>query len=122
MCAATCSRTPRATAPPTKIERCLAIDPARRYRNAEAVAAALKRRAEIIRQKTILYAGLVAPILLLLILGALGWWQTSKTLSESRKALKEQAMKSYITNPNISVLIEAAEMLIPALEEPCLQA
>jgi hypothetical protein len=33
-----------------------------------------------------------------------------------------EAMKSYIATPNTSVLIEAAEMLIPALEEPCLHA
>jgi eukaryotic-like serine/threonine-protein kinase len=84
------------------IERCLAFEPAQRYRSAEAVVDALDRRQRRRRQRIILYAGLVVPVLLLLILGFLGWWRASSTLKTAERNLEDQAMKSYTNSAKLA--------------------
>jgi serine/threonine protein kinase len=84
------------------IDRCLAVDPARRYRTAEAIVAALDQRQRRRRQRTIVYAGLVVPILLLLLLGGLGWRQASAALDASEQNLEKQAMKSYANSARLA--------------------
>ena len=84
------------------IERRLSIDPTKRYASAEAVVAALNHRDRKRRQRPILVAGLVVPLLLLGTLGLLGWWKATSVLATSRANLEKEAMKSYSVSAKLA--------------------
>jgi hypothetical protein len=77
------------------LERCLAVDPGQRFRSAGAVVAALDRRQRTRRQQAILYAGLLVPVALLIMLGTLGFVEAQGALAKAKDSLIKQAKDSY---------------------------
>ncbi len=76
------------------VDRCLVVEPDQRFHDAGAVLEALERRQRILRHRPVLLFGLLAPVLLLLGLGALGRWVLKDTLERSEAALVAQMQSS----------------------------
>jgi hypothetical protein len=74
------------------VSRCLEADPERRFHDANAILEALKRRELRRRQRPLLVFGLAAPVLLLVVLGGLGWVQASSALTSFRASQEAQVM------------------------------
>jgi hypothetical protein len=69
------------------IDECLELEPNRRPSSADAVLRALDRRRVRRRQRPLLAAGIVAPLVILLAMSALGWFVASGQIEESEKML-----------------------------------
>jgi hypothetical protein len=76
------------------IERCLEVDPEKRFRDAGAILDALKARERQHRQRPLLVFGFAAPLLLMLVMSTLGLWEAMRTLRSSRRALERQLQES----------------------------
>jgi hypothetical protein len=76
------------------LDRCLELDPAKRYRDAGQVLDALDRRERKLRQRPmLLFAGLV-PLILLMVMTALGLWMLNRSFQKAQKALEAQLWES----------------------------
>jgi hypothetical protein len=84
------------------LERCLAVDPAKRFPNAEAVVDALDRRDRSRRHAAILRVGVLGPILLLLTLAGLGWWEADAAVKNSQRDLEQQAVTNYTVSAKLA--------------------
>jgi hypothetical protein len=76
------------------LDRCLEVDPAKRFTDAAAVLAALERRDRQRKQRPLLLFGVLAPILLLCVMAAFSFWQGLTALDNSRQALTTQLLDS----------------------------
>lgn len=76
------------------IDRCLAVNPARRFPNAQAILAALDARALRRARRPLLVMGALAPILLLLLMGYLIRTELLAAVDKSTGALIEEARVS----------------------------
>ncbi len=80
------------------IERCLEVDPEKRFRDAGAILDALRTRERQHRQRPLLVFGFAAPLLLMLVMSGLGAWEALHTLDTSRHALERQLQESDLVN------------------------
>lgn len=76
------------------LERCLAIDPAARYPNVQAVLDALDARAKWRARRPLLLLGAFGPVVLLLSMGALLGWSYARLMHNADEFLVERALKS----------------------------
>src|SRR5262249_54290111 len=84
------------------IDGCLDLDPEKRYRDAGAVLDALDRREVWRRRRPLLWFGLLAPLLFLLLMGAGGWLMAQSALEKSQRALVEQLRRDEQVTANLA--------------------
>lgn len=83
------------------IDRCLSLHPHQRYSDAGAVLEALERRKKMLRLKPFLVFGILAPIVLLVVLGIFAKWTVTKVLTTSEQTLTEQWQQNAMTNAQL---------------------
>jgi hypothetical protein len=76
------------------IDRCLALNPAKRYPNVQAVLAALDARKAQRARRPMMVVGAVGPALLLGIVTLFAWHGFSAAVERSERALTDRALKS----------------------------
>jgi eukaryotic-like serine/threonine-protein kinase len=76
------------------VERCLALDPERRYRNADAVLEALNRRYREKQRRPLLWYGLLAPFVLMLLVGGLTYLGVRDVLAERRRQEADHVLET----------------------------
>jgi hypothetical protein len=76
------------------VERCLEIDPTRRFHDAGAVLEALDRRERGRRRRPVLVCGLLAPLLILLAMTGLAWWTGRQEIAGASEQLAQQLQES----------------------------
>ena len=76
------------------IERCLAVNPARRFANVQAVLGALEARAMQHARRPLLVFGVLGPALLLLIMSAYAWNVFNTVMHDSDRQLTLRALES----------------------------
>lgn len=76
------------------IDRCLAVDPNDRYPNVQSVLDALQQRQEARERLPLMMLGIVAPVLLLFIMGLFGWRAYQRAIVDSDKAIITRAQES----------------------------
>ena len=76
------------------VDRCLAVNPARRYANAQLVLDALETRDRARRRRPLLVLGLVGPVLLLAIMILFSWRAFTGAVGRSEQMVKEQAYRA----------------------------
>ncbi len=76
------------------VDRCLAVDPQRRFPNVQAVIDALEDRAERLARRPMMVLGAVGPALLLAVVAWFAWAGFSATLWQSNDALTARALES----------------------------
>ncbi len=76
------------------IDRCLAIDPRKRYPNPQAVVDALQLRAMRRARRPLLVLGALGPALLLLVMGLFAWASFDVAIGETTSALTHRALES----------------------------
>jgi serine/threonine protein kinase len=74
------------------ISRCLEVEPDKRFHDANAILEALKRRDWRRQQRPLLIFGLLAPLLLLVSLGVLGWYRAEAAVAEFRTKHENQVL------------------------------
>jgi hypothetical protein len=75
------------------IDRCLELDPAHRLLDAGAVLTALRRREHWNRHRPLLFFGLAAPLLLLVVMTAVGLAAGESAIDQSRSALTRNLLQ-----------------------------
>jgi hypothetical protein len=83
------------------IDRCLAISPDERPRDAAAVLAELDRIERSKRRRPYLYMAVAAPVLLLLFLAGLGFWEAEWQIGQSGAMLEKQLGESDLTGARL---------------------
>jgi hypothetical protein len=76
------------------IDRCLEIDPERRFRDAGAVLAALEQRERRRRQRPLVLFGTFAPVVLLLCMAGLAIWGAESFVAQCQESLVARLEKS----------------------------
>jgi eukaryotic-like serine/threonine-protein kinase len=76
------------------VDRCLAVNPARRYANAQLVLDALETRDRARSRRPLLILGLVGPILLLTVMILFSWRAFTGAVGRSEQMVKEQAHRA----------------------------
>ena len=76
------------------IDRCLAVDPEDRYPNIQAVIDALDEREARRARRPLLVLGLIAPALLMIVMGLAAWRGVATALNHSDDALTLRALES----------------------------
>lgn len=76
------------------VDRCLAVNPDRRYANAQVVLDALAARDRARRRRPLLILGLVGPLLLLAIMILFSWRAFTAAVGRSEQMVKEQAYRA----------------------------
>jgi hypothetical protein len=76
------------------IDRCLAVDPAQRFANAQLVLDALETRDRVHSRRPLLILGLVGPLLLLAIMISFSWRAFAAAVSRSEQMVQEQAHRA----------------------------
>jgi hypothetical protein len=93
------------------IDRCLAVDPAKRYRDAAAVLAALDRRAQSVRRQPVLVFGLIAPLLLLLTMAVNAFVLSREALAQSERAVTSQLRANSLINARLMANMVEQQLL-----------
>jgi hypothetical protein len=83
------------------IDRCLEVDPDRRFRDAGHVLAALERRERRLRHRPVLAFAAAASVVLLLVVAGLGLWLNNGSVREAEQALTEQVQKSDLARAEL---------------------
>lgn len=78
------------------VDRCLELDPEKRFRDAQAVLVALRRRDRHRRQRSLVAFGMLVPVLLVLLLGLVAWGFTNRIVNETQAALLEETTRGDI--------------------------
>jgi serine/threonine protein kinase len=76
------------------VDRCLAVDPNKRYPNVQAVLAALDAREAQLARRPMMILGAVGPVLLLSVVSLFAWWGFNEALDQSKEALTRRALES----------------------------
>ncbi len=76
------------------LERCLAVDPQKRFPNVQAVLDALRARAARRARRPLVIFGALGPVLLLLVVGVFAWRGFASAVSQSEEALVARALES----------------------------
>jgi len=76
------------------VDRCLAVDPDRRYSNMQEVLDALDDRASRLARRPMMVLGAIGPALLLAVVSWFAWQGFSTAVRESNKALTDRALAS----------------------------
>jgi hypothetical protein len=76
------------------VDRCLAVNPSRRYANPQLVLDALETRDRTRRRRPLLILGLVGPVLLLAIMILFSWRAFTGAVGRSEQMVKEQAYRA----------------------------
>lgn len=76
------------------VDRCLELDPARRYPNAQAVLDALESRERYLTRRPLLFIGILVPIILLLVFGTLGHYAFSAVVRSAQDTIIDRALES----------------------------
>lgn len=76
------------------IERCIAIDPQRRYSSIQSVLLALRQRRETIARRPLVLLGLVGPLLLFGVISAFGWTAYQRAVHDTDHAIRSKAVES----------------------------
>lgn len=76
------------------VERCLRIDPTRRFPNAQAVLDTLGERAARRARRPLLFLGLVGPLLFIVLASIFAWRSFSTAVDRSREAISTRALES----------------------------
>jgi serine/threonine protein kinase len=76
------------------VDRCLAVDPKHRYRNAQSVLYALDAREARRAQRPLLLLGLLGPALVVLVMGLVGSYLLQTTLATARNELLDRSHES----------------------------
>ena len=79
------------------IDRCLERDPRRRFANVEAVLQALDRRELQRARRPLVALGIIAPLLLLAVGGAVAWSSFTEAVQSSNSLLRQQALRNNRT-------------------------
>lgn len=79
------------------ISRCLEVNPDERFHDANAILEALHRREWNRRQRPLLLFGLLAPLLILLMLGLIGWSQARTSAADFRASQERQVREDCKT-------------------------
>jgi serine/threonine protein kinase len=101
------------------IDRCLEVDPQRRFRDAGAVLEALARRDRAQRRRPLLLFGLAAPLLLVLVMTALGYWSARRQIDNTAEQLEHQLQESDRLGARLvaSVIQESMQDRIELMQE-----
>lgn len=83
------------------VDRCLAPDPAKRYANAQGVAAALAARARYRAVRPVIGLGLILPAVLLAVLAPLGVQAMNRTVESVERNLAERALVSDLVTAKL---------------------
>jgi hypothetical protein len=97
------------------IDRCLEVDARRRYPGARAVQDALERRELRLRQRPWLAFALVAPLLLLLAIGAAGRMSALNAVDRARQQQVEQLIQSDMATARL--LAEAVDQRLLTFQQ-----
>ena len=92
------------------IDRCLAVDPAKRFPNVQAVLDALQARQLRRQRRPMLLVGAVGPVLLLLVVGFFAWQGAAAALHRSEEALVQRALESNKFAAQYAARTTAAEV------------
>lgn len=78
------------------LDRCLATDPEQRFQSVDQVLDALRARERWRTQRLVLAAGILGPLLLILTLGALGWWAWNETSEQAERQMVDLALETNL--------------------------
>ncbi|MDW8037901.1 MAG: serine/threonine protein kinase [Thermoguttaceae bacterium] len=92
------------------IDRCLAVDPEKRFPNVQAVLDALYARQLRRQRRPMLLVGAVGPVLLLLVVGFFAWQGATAALQRSEEALIQRALESNKFAAQYAARTTAAEV------------
>ena len=84
------------------IDSCLELDPKKRLSNAESILHALKRRHDRIRQRPMMVAGVVAPLLILALMSLTGFALFRGELRESERTLISRTLEGDIATAQLA--------------------
>lgn len=83
------------------VDRCLEIDPEKRFRDAQAVLIALRRRDRHRRQRSFIAFGMLAPVALVLLMGLVAWRFTSRMLDETQEVLLAESISGDLVSAQL---------------------
>ncbi len=92
------------------IDRCLAVDPQKRFPNVQAVLDALQARQLRRQRRPMLVVGAAGPVLLLLVVGFFAWQGATAALQRSEEALIQRALESNKFAAQYAARTTAAEV------------
>ncbi|MFO1022402.1 MAG: serine/threonine protein kinase [Planctomycetales bacterium] len=76
------------------VDRCLELDPKRRYPNAQAVLDALDARERFLTRRPLLFIGILLPVVLLFVFGTLGHYAFNAAVRSAQETLIDRALES----------------------------
>ncbi len=76
------------------VDRCLELDPEKRFRDAQAVLNAIRRRDRRKRQRSLVAFGMLVPVVLVLLSSLSSWMFTTRIVDNMQTALAQEIMKS----------------------------
>ncbi len=76
------------------IDRCIAIDPRKRYSSVQSALLALRQRSETIARRPLVLLGLVGPLLLFGVIALFGWTAYRQAVNDTDQAITQKAMQS----------------------------
>lgn len=83
------------------VDRCLEINPEKRFRDAQAVLLALRRRERHRRQRSLIAFGMIVPVVLLLMMGLVAWGFTNRMLDETQAALLTESIEGDLASAQL---------------------
>jgi hypothetical protein len=92
------------------IERCIAIDPRKRYSSVQSVLLALRQRREAIARRPLMLLGLVGPLLLGAIATLFGWTAFRRAVYDTDHAVTARAMESNLFAARLAARSAAEQM------------
>ena len=76
------------------IDRCITPDPKKRFASVQSVLMALRAREESIAFRPLLMLGLLGPFLLMVMMGAFGWYAYTRAVGDTDVAVTQKAIES----------------------------
>jgi len=76
------------------VDRCIAIDPRKRYSSIQSALLALRQRSETLARRPLILLGLVGPLLLFGVIALFGWTAYRQAIYDTDQAIMQKAMQS----------------------------